>query len=158
MNQKLASTFALGILGGIALVLFYQNADQLSPILAAKNSLATSSSPFPPASGALTVSDQPAGESVRIESVTVPPPGVWVAVVELMPDGTLGNVLGAALARGPRSNLSVSLLRATLPGHRYAAVLYRDDGNGNFLLGEDSAYVDFDTGQRVVAPFKTLAQ
>jgi hypothetical protein len=115
---------------------------------------ATSTLPAATLSGAISVQNQSPGESVAIESVTVPPPGVWVAVREVQ--GTdLGNVLGAARVGGPRSNFSVSLLRATEPGHTYAVELYRDDGSGNFDLANDSVYVDFDTGQRVVAYFTT---
>lgn len=116
---------------------------------------ATSTSPTAPQSGALSVADQAAGDTVTVESVTVPPPGVWVAVREM--HGTdLGNVLGAARAGGPRSNFSVPLLRATEPGRPYAVELYRDDGSGVFDLSKDSVYVDFDTSAPVVAYFRTL--
>jgi hypothetical protein len=115
----------------------------------------TSTNSMSPASGAVSVSDQKAGDSVLIDSVTVPPPGVWVAVRE-MAGSSLGNVLGAARARNPMSNLSVPLLRGTVPGQTYAVELYRDDGDGMFDANQDSVYVDFDTGQRVVVLFKTL--
>ena len=36
-----------------------------------------------PLSGAVSVANQSAGSSVTIESVTVPPPGVWIAVREI---------------------------------------------------------------------------
>ena len=118
---------------------------------AASPPVATSS-----ASGAISVTDQPAGSVVTVDSLTVPPPGVWVAVREVSA-GDLGNVLGAARVGGPHTNVTVSLLRDTLPGRTYAVELYRDDGNGAFDLSTDSVYVDFDTGERVVAYFKTLA-
>lgn len=105
-------------------------------------------------SGAISVVDQPAGSEVVVESVTVPPPGVWVAVLEVS-NNSLGNVLGAALVKGPRSNVPVQLLRSTDPGRQYAVQLYRDDESGTFDLTNDSVYVDFDTGSRVVAYFKT---
>lgn len=108
-----------------------------------------------PESGAISVSDQKAGLSVTVESVTVPPPGVWVAVRE-MSGATLGNVLGAARVQGPVSHLLVSLLRATVPGRTYAVTLYRDDSSGTFDANQDSIYVDFTTGQRVVALFQTI--
>lgn len=107
-----------------------------------------------PESGAVSVADQPAGGTVVIESVTVPPPGIWIAVREA--DGsTLGNVLGAVRVVGPQSSVTVSLLRATEAGRSYAAQLYRDDNNGNFDPAVNSVYVDFDTGARVVAFFTT---
>lgn len=115
----------------------------------------TTTSSLPPDSGDVAVADQAAGQSVAIESVTVRPPGVWVAVEEVNEDGSLGNVLGAALVGHPASGISVPLLRPTLAGQEYAVVLYRDDGNGQFDLANDSLYVDFDTGQRVEELFRT---
>lgn len=108
-----------------------------------------------PESGAVSVAAQPAGDTVIVESVTVPPPGVWVAVREVR-GGELGNVLGAARASGPRSNFTVHLLRTTEPDRPYAVELYRDDAGGVFDLAKMSAYVDFDTGARVVARFRTF--
>ncbi|MHB8660627.1 MAG: DUF7282 domain-containing protein [Minisyncoccota bacterium] len=116
---------------------------------------AASTSPATSSSGALSVADQSAGDTVAIESATVPPPGVWVAVRE-MQGSDLGNVLGAVLVSGPRSNFSVPLLRATEPGRPYAVELYRDDTNGTFNFAKDSVYVDFDTGAPVIAYFKTV--
>lgn len=107
------------------------------------------------ASGAVAVSDQAAGDTVTVDSITVPPPGVWVAVRESGGDDDLGNVLGAIRVRGPLSNISIPLLRPTVPGKVYAVQLYRDDGDGTFDPATDSVYVDFDTGARVVALFTT---
>ncbi len=108
-----------------------------------------------PESGAVTVSDQGSGPTVTIDAITVPPPGVWIAVRE-MDGNNLGNVLGAVRVGGPRTNVSVPLLRATEPGRSYAVELYRDDNNGAFDPALNSVYVDFDTGTRVVAYFKTV--
>ena len=113
------------------------------------------SSPEPvPESGAVSVVDQPAGSTAIVESVTVPPPGVWVAVRET--DGNeLGNVLGAIRVNGPQSAVSIPLLRPTEPGLSYAVELYRDDGNDVFDLASDSVYVDFATGAPVITRFTT---
>jgi hypothetical protein len=108
-----------------------------------------------PESGNISVADQAAGTSTVVAWVAVPPPGVWVAVEDLREDGTLGNVLGAERVGGPRSDVVVPLLRATIPGVRYAVVLYRDDGDDVFELGADSVYVDFDTGEPAEAAFRT---
>lgn len=116
--------------------------------------IATSTGPSSSESGAISVADQSAGNTVIIESVTVPPPGVWIAVRE-MQGNDLGNVLGAARASGPRSNFSVPLLRATEPSRSYAVELYRDDNNGAFDPSMNSVYVDFNTDTRVVAYFTT---
>lgn len=107
-----------------------------------------------PESGAISIAAQPAGDNVVIESVTVPPPGVWVAVREVS-GADLGNVLGAVRVIGPQSNITVPLLRATEPGLSYAVELYRDDGGGTFDLSTDSVYVDFTTGLPVIARFTT---
>ena len=111
------------------------------------------------ASGAVEVADQPAGTSVMIVSVTVPPPGVWIAVRELegLPGQgeTLGSVLGATRVGGPRREVAIDLLRATFPARRYAVELYRDDAGVVFAPGKNSVYVDFDTGAPVIAYFMT---
>ena len=106
-------------------------------------------------SDTVAVSNQPAGENVLVDTVTVPPPGVWVAVREITLEGEFGNVLGAARVRTPSSNVAVPLLRETLPDKSYAIVLYRADNEDAFEVTQNSLYVDFDTGERVVVPFKT---
>ncbi len=104
-------------------------------------------------SNAVSIRDQSAGMTVVVGAVTVS--GVWVAVHE-MTAGNTGNILGAALTREPVSEFIVPLLRATEPGRTYAVVLYRDDGDGAFDHTKDSVYVDFETGERVAATFKTF--
>ncbi len=105
-------------------------------------------------SGTVSVTTQSAGREVVVDSVTVPPPGVWVAVKDVRGQD-LGNTLGAARAFGPRSSFTIPLLRSTVAGQQYAVVLYRDDGDGKFSLEHDSIYVDFDTGKPVIAHFTT---
>jgi hypothetical protein len=158
-------SFSLGIIFGVVLTgaWFLGNgkpAESTSadiPLALATTSASTAATPAantPDASGAVSVSDQKAGMTVLVESVTVPPPGVWVAVREVTASG-LGNILGAALAKGPRSSFPVPLLRATEPGNAYAVELYRDDGDGLFDPNSDSAYVDFATSDPVIAQFTT---
>lgn len=106
------------------------------------------------ASGTISVADQPAGDTVTLESVTVPPPGVWAAVREVS-GSDLGNVLGAVRVGGPRTSVSIPLLRATESGRIYVVQLYRDDNNGAFDPSANSVFVDFETGARVVARFTT---
>ena len=105
-------------------------------------------------SGSVSVTSQVAGMSVLVESVTVPPPGVWVAVREVA-GRDLGNVLGAQKVGGPRTNVLVRLLRATETGNRYAVEVYRDDGDGVFDPATDSLYVDLETGMPAVSYFDT---
>jgi hypothetical protein len=106
-------------------------------------------------SALLSISDQPAGETVTVSSVSVPAPGVWVAIQEEGNDGALLGVLGAARVRFQSTDVVVSLLRATEAGKKYVAVLYRDDGDDLFLLDKDSVYVDFESGERVLSSFAT---
>ena len=107
-----------------------------------------------PESGAISVADQSYGDTVVVESITVPPPGVWVAIREV--NGVdLGNVLGALRVNGPRSAVSITLLRATEPHRAYAVELYRDDAGGAFDPAVNSVYVDLTTGVPAITRFTT---
>lgn len=117
-------------------------------------SLATSTESAREKSDAISVADQPFGVTVVVESVTVPASSIWVAVRETN-GNRLGNILGAARIKSPRSQVTVSLLRATEPDRTYVVQLYRDDGNDIFNPAVNSVYVDFDTGVRVVSYFTT---
>ena len=149
-------SFVAGFLLGILLVgawWFSGSEYSVSPAPSVPSSHPPSPEPAPE-SGAVSVVDQPAGATVVVESVTVPPPGVWVSVRETDGD-QLGNVLGAVRVNGPRTAVSVPLLRPTEPGLSYAVELYRDDGNDVFDLSSDSVYVDFTTGAPVITRFTT---
>ncbi len=148
-------SFVAGVIFGALLAGAWFSSDTFSLVFPLSSSpSATTTAASIPQSGAISVADQPSGESTIVESVTVPPPGVWVAVREADGDG-LGNILGAARVSGPRSNVVVPLLRATEPARLYAVELYRDDNNGKFDPALNSVYVDFDTGARAVAFFTT---
>ena len=149
------SSFATGLILGIVLASawFLGNQNASTPP-SSSASVATSTVPALSGSNAISVSNQAAGATVFVESVTVPPPGVWIAVRE-MNGNNLGNVLGAVRAGGPRSNISVPLLRATEPGRTYAVELYRADSTDTFDLNTLSVYIDFDTGEPVIAYFTT---
>jgi hypothetical protein len=147
-----ANSFIAGAIVGIlvASIWFLGTNMNLTPMPTEQASSIASST----TSGAVAVSDQPAGSSVMIDSLTVPPPGVWIAVRDVN-GSDLGNALGAVRIGAPRSNISVPLLRATEPNHQYAVELYRDDNNGAFDPTINSVYVDFGTGDPVVVYFKT---
>lgn len=145
------------MLGAITIALWSAGGDpaSLAPFFSSTASAPeTSATTSQPQSSAVSVHDQPAGTSVTVESVTVPPPGVWVAVREAN-GADLGNVLGAVRVTGPRAPVTVPLLRATEPDAPYAVELYRDNGDGLFNLSSDSVYVDFATGAPVIAHFVT---
>ena len=160
-------TFIGGLVVGVLLSIawFYGNATWNVALTPNQQATASSTAPLSAAalvtatstSAALAVSDQPAGGSVTIESVSVPPPGVWAAVREVNA-GTLGNVLGAARAGGPRTNVVVPLLRATMPGRTYAVELYRASvaTSSVFDLTSASVYVALSSGKPVIVYFNTV--
>jgi hypothetical protein len=154
-NYFSTSSFVGGfMLGALFVGIWAGSSDFTLPLsLASSPSVGGVNKPVPE-SGAIAISSQPAGRTVTIDSVTVPPPGVWVAIREV--SGTdLGNVLGAVRVNGPHTNIIVPLLRSTAPGLSYAVELYRDDGGGTFDLATDSVYVDFETGSPVISYFTT---
>ncbi len=148
--HSFTSGIALGIIASVAWFIGVPEGylrQDISQDVQAENEIFTES-------GSLAISSQKAGTSVTVESLTVPPPGVWVAVREVV-GKELRNVLGAIKIGGPKTHFSVPLLRETVSGKIYAIELYRDDGSGVFNPNL-SVYVDFDTGKRVTAYFKTL--
>jgi hypothetical protein len=149
-------SFIVGALSGLLIALIWVSAGDMKnqpvPASSIENFVDEGNE-----SGAISVGGQPSGIEVFVESVTVPPPGVWVAVRE-MNGRELGNVLGALRVPGPQGPFAVSLLRATEPARTYAIQLYRNDNNGEYDPQVNSVYVDFDTGKRVVAYFTTTAE
>ncbi len=155
MNSFSTSSFVAGVmLGALLAGAWFLGGNSNFVSMPSSSFIATSTAPKTQESGAVSVADQLSGDTVMVESVTVPPPGVWVAVRETN-GNDLGNVLGAARVSGPRTSVPISLLRATEPGRSYAIELYRDDGNGVFDLATNSVYVDFTTGAPVIAYFTT---
>ena len=149
-------SFVAGFMFGVLIVgawWFSGSGSSLSPASSTLHPRPSSSEPVQE-SGAVSVVDQPPGSTVVVESVTVPPPGVWIAVRETN-GNELGNVLGAVHVSGPRTAVSVPLLRPTESGLSYAVELYRNDGNDAFDLSSDSVYVDFTTGEPVITRFTT---
>lgn len=147
-------SFVAGFMLGALMIAAWSAGGDVSLLPPVPSSHTDSLEKLLPESGAISVANQAAGLEVVVESVTVPPPGVWVAAREVN-EGNLGNVLGAVRVNGPQSRVSIPLLRATEPGLPYAIELYRDDGGETFDLANDSVYVDFATGLPVIARFMT---
>ena len=80
----------------------------------------------------ISVDDQASGMSVAINSVKLTKPS-WVAIRD-----TKGWILGAAWFAESAEATSVSLLRETVAGQTYQAVIYVDDGDKKFHLHADS--------------------
>ncbi|HWP60984.1 MAG TPA: hypothetical protein VN495_00050 [Candidatus Paceibacterota bacterium] len=88
---------------------------------------------------AVSVSNQKAGMSVLVSSVTLGESG-WVAVRDAS-----GRTLGAALFQaGTHTGVKVDLLRATTAGQTYQVMLYSDNGDKKFDLHADSLVTNAD--------------
>ena len=95
----------------------------------------------------ITVADQAAGQSVKVDSVTLEKLG-WIAVQD-----EKEWVLGAARAEaGTHEDVMVKLLRATKAGETYEVVLYVDDGDKKFDLHKD-AVINNSDGSTLSAAF-----
>jgi hypothetical protein len=150
-----ATSFIIGTMVGVVLAGAWFFSDNAALSFGPSFPLSsTSTASSTQESDAISITSQKAGTIVIVESVTVPPPGVWVTVREVQ-GSTLGNVLGATHIGGPVSQASITLLRATEPNRPYAVELYRDDNEGNFDPAKNSVYIDFDTGAAVIARFTT---
>ncbi|MBL7045539.1 MAG: hypothetical protein ISR99_00705 [Parcubacteria group bacterium] len=101
---------------------------------------------------AILVKNQPSGDSVAIDKVVLEEDG-WVVIHEGT-EGSIGNALGAVRLDAGEYSVSVELLRATIEGQIYRAVLYRDDGDREFSLDSDFPFMD-SSGGPVVTMFIT---
>ena len=173
LKTRLVMIFIFGFALGALTIIAWNNAPQpakktvapvssgASTVTTTQNETVTTTEKIPASlstgigTGRVSVTNQLAGDSVLVESVTVPPPGVWVTVRETH-GKELGNILGAAYIHGPRSNVNVSLLRNTQPNKLYVIELYRPGVEGSsFDVKTESVYVDFTTGRSVIVPFRT---
>ena len=86
---------------------------------------------------AVSVTDQPSGDTVTVRSASLKNAG-WIAVRE-MRDGGMGNVLGAQWEpAGTHEDIEVTLLRGTETGETYFVTLYTDDGDKEFQHYRDT--------------------
>lgn len=94
-------------------------------------------------SGAITVDDQPAGNSVALDGATFPTEEGWVAV-RTYPNGQLGSILGAARYSKAQGLIpaEVQLLAPTSAGRDYAVVFFSEDGDYEFNLANDAQIGD----------------
>lgn len=88
--------------------------------------------------GSITVNNQPAGNSVTLDTATFPTTDGWVAV-RSYPNGQLGSILGAARYSKEQGLIpeSVELLVPTSAGRTYAVVFFTEDGDREFNLAND---------------------
>ncbi|MBI2618427.1 hypothetical protein HYW58_03185 [Candidatus Kaiserbacteria bacterium] len=104
-------------------------------------------------SDVITVRNQNAGTRVVVDNIILEEDG-WVVIHE----GTvsqIGNALGAArFDKGEHSGV-VELLRSTVSGEMYRAVLYRDNGDRIFSLDNDFPFLQ-NGNQPVLTTFIAL--
>lgn len=158
-NQKMLATFIVGFVIGGGSVWLWQmpSIDGLLPfarygnVLKQEPSDSTGSTALAPSATGLTpnvkigsgtfsipvtgegsviVAHQPAGIVVVLARVNMPRDG-WVAIHEKS-SGALGNILGAHRFDAGTMSGTVELLRGTLAGNTYYAVLYSDNGDRAF--------------------------
>jgi len=173
---KLVIIFAVGLLlGGLAiwLVVAAKNDSSETALIPDNNTntgiiddtdvvtpstspLPTPTTPLTPVavsgSNAIEANDQPAGNTVEVNMITLSVTG-WVAIHEER-DGGLGNVLGAGRFEPGIYLGDISLLRNTVAGGTYYAVLYQDDGDKVFDKATDAPIKNAD-GQIIQSVFKT---
>lgn len=102
----------------------------------------------------LIVSEQYAGGSVFIALATLSR-GAWVAIHEDS-DGKPANILGARYFPAGKTAGTVDLLRATVPGRTYHAVVHQDDGDREFDFRTDEPLQD-PFGNLVMSSFETFS-
>ena len=106
-------------------------------------------------SGTLQVRNQPPGDSVLIDAVILAQNG-WVVIHEDR-DGQPGNILGARrLGGGSHTGEQVALLRGTIGGLTYYAILHNEDGDGVFNHTKDLPLKN-ESDEIIMMRFETIA-
>ena len=106
-----------------------------------------------PSSNGLRIENQAAGLTVLVANAAVDE-NHWVVIHEDR-NGMPGNALGAARFVGGVTSGAVELLRGTVSGQTYHALLYRDNGDRVFSLDADTPVND-QNGAPIQTTFKAL--
>lgn len=107
------------------------------------------------ASGMLEARNQPPGDSVLIDAAILVQNG-WVVIHEDR-NGQPGNILGARrLGEGSHTGEQVALLRGTVGGLTYYAMLHNEDGDGVFDHTKDLPLRN-ESNEIIMARFETIA-
>lgn len=88
----------------------------------------------------IIVNNQSAGDSVVVQSVSFENSG-WIAIHEERDSG-IGNTLGAGWFPAGTSSGTIELLRSTVLGGTYYAVLHNDDGDKLYNYKIDTPLTD----------------
>ena len=88
--------------------------------------------------GSVVVDDQPASNSIVLESVTYPISEGWIGVREYDQEN-LGFILGVVRFSESQNLVpnEITLQRSTTAGRDYAIVIYTESGDSGFNLAED---------------------
>jgi len=88
--------------------------------------------------GNVSVPDQKASMSIKLESATYPVSEGWIGVREYNND-QLGYILGVVRFSESQGLVpsEITLQRSTTPGNRYAIVIFTEDGDFDFSLAGD---------------------
>lgn len=166
-NKKTIISFIAGLLvGGLLVFIFSEPATEMTkqnddaPVEVAETSnkdaenkgkeAATDTEPVAPEApaevivsneGAIAVGDQPAGDTVELDSVEYPAKSGWIGVRDYE-NGQMSGLLGVARFHTDEGLLpeSVQLLRSTEAGKTYAVVFYSDNGDKTFSLATDGQF------------------
>ncbi len=152
-SQRIIISFFVGFLTGLLIVWVwnvYSSSQRFTPktqktipsnVITKKTDTSTStientdSSAVTP-STIIDVSDQSAGNTVKVSHITLANDG-WIVVHEAR-GGFIANALGAARKdAGKYSDITISLMRNTEPKKEYWVVLYKDNGDRIFDLNTD---------------------
>lgn len=157
LNIRLAATFLAGVIVGVGSFAIINSARDAKENVAALSTInATTTAAFIEGSNGVIVPTNTAGKTVALDQVVLSKPG-WVAIHDDV-NGTPGRILGAKLFDSGKSNGYVELLRATVPGTSYFAVLHNDDGNyKNFNVKTDTILKN-ESGAIIMTKFTTEAR
>lgn len=130
--------------------------DQIALSPPSPDSTDTSSVLIRPDVTSISVADQPAGDNVILKSLSIKDDS-WIAIHEDF-NGKPGNILGAARYRtGVHQNVSVHLLRNTVAGGIYYAMIHIDDGDDQFDFTKDTPRADVNE-KIMMTEFSTFSQ
>lgn len=94
---------------------------------------------LPTGDGAASVSNQPAGATVALDSATYPTDEGWIGVRDYV-DGEVAGILGVVRYSKEQGLVpeEIILQRATAPGNTYAVVFFNESGDREFDPAEDA--------------------
>ncbi len=145
-NVRLAVSFLIGLVVGIGGYKLWMDGNQ---VVAPEDNTTIGDEQMTASSTPTTVNEngnsiavdaQVAGTKVTVSEVTFTAPA-WVAIHDDV-NGKPGRILGAQLFDKGTSKGEVTLLRSTVSGKNYIAVIHSDNGDHKFTPATDKALED----------------